>query len=238
MGERLEVVETPLFMRGAVPLTGYQRPAPFDGDVTGCFLLTPVDMRRDKAAQERQLRGHCAPALPLHVLRGAYPGLHVLQTGTRRAPTRLRQVAASAVFTQGWTAWAEDAMQEAGFFGTDPLTPLFLLADRLERACMAVIDIGLQCGHLTTGEAASLLVSETRCEPGEAAAKVRACCTSPLRAATALVGSIAFRELHEEGRKRLGARFSLGAFNDALLAGGAIPAALVREELWERLGVA
>jgi uncharacterized protein (DUF885 family) len=235
-GEKLEVVETPLFMRGQVPHTGYQAPAPFDTDLTGCFLLTPVDLRRDKAAQERQLEGHCAPLLPLHVLRAGYPGQHVRQASSRRAPTRLRQVANDGVFAQGWIAWAEDAMWEQGFFTTDPLSPLFLLAASLERASLAVVDIGLHAGALTLGEAADLLVHESALDPDEAEARVRECCLSPLRAATALVGATVFRDLHDEAHRRFGGRYDAARFHDALLAGGSIPPSLIQEEMWERLG--
>ena len=235
-GEQIEIVDTPLFMRGRIPHTGYQAPAPFDADLTGCFLLTPIDVRRDKAAQEHQLRGHCAPLLPLHVLRATYPGEHVRRAAARRAPTRLRQIANDDVFAHGWTAWAEDAMSEQGFFSTDPLSPLFRLAGALERASAGVADIGLHAGALSPGEAADLIVHESGCEPAEAEARVRACCVSPLRAATALVGATAFRDLHAEARRRFGDRYDAARFHEALLAGGSIPPELLEEEMWERLG--
>jgi uncharacterized protein (DUF885 family) len=233
-GERLEVAETPLFLRGALPHTGYQRPAPFDNDLAGYLLLTPIDLRRDKDTQERQLQDHCAPLLPLHVLREGYPGRHALALGTRKAGSRLRRLAHNATFVQGWISWAEGAMWEEGFFTSDPLSPLFLLAGELDQACLTVVETGLHAGQLASGEAATLLIEETGCDPDEAAARVRACWLSPLRGATALAGREAFRELHQEARQRLGGRYSNASFHDALLAGGAIPPALVREEIWER----
>jgi uncharacterized protein (DUF885 family) len=237
-GEKLEVVETPLFLRARLPHTGYQGPAPFDADLTGYLWLTPVDLRRDKDTQERQLQEHCAPLLPLHVLRAGYPGAHTMRVGVHRATTRLRKVANNDAFRQGWVAHAETTMADEGFFTTDPLTTLFALAEELDHACLAVIETGLHAGHLSSGEAASMLIEETGCDPDEAATRVRSCWSSPLTGTTALAGRHAFRELHEEARRRLGGRFGAAAFSDALLAGGAIPPALVGEEVWERLGAA
>jgi len=236
-GERLEVAETPLFRRGELPATGYQGPAPFDSDGTGLFFFTPVDARRDKVSQERQLRLHCAPALPLHVLRAGYPGEHVRRVAARRAPTRLRRIADDAVFAAGWNAWAEDAMLAAGWFSTDPLSPLFLFAAAHERAHLALADLGLHTGVMSLDDASAMLEREAGCDAGEAAAHVRGCCVRPLAAATALVGAVAFRDLHEEARRRAGGTLDLARFHDALLAGGSIPPSLLTEELWEKWSV-
>ena len=44
--------------------------------------------------------------------------------------------------------------------------------------------------------------------------------------------------LRDEAKQRLGAKFDLFEFHSALLASGTIPPSLIREELWDRLGVA
>jgi uncharacterized protein (DUF885 family) len=53
-----------------------------------------------------------------------------------------------------------------------------------------------------------------------------------------LVGKLQILELRSEAQQKLGSRFQLHDFHAALLASGTIPPALVREELWSRLGVA
>ena len=54
----------------------------------------------------------------------------------------------------------------------------------------------------------------------------------------AFAGRVAFRDLKGDVRERLGDGFDLDSFHGAVLAGGTIPPALVREELGERLGIA
>ena len=237
-GERLEIAETPLFERGTAPQACYQGPAPFDSETTGLFQLTPIDLRRDKDAQARQLAGHCLPMLPLTALRETYPGHHVRHAYANAASTRLRRIARSDVFAEGWAFYVEDVMWEEGFLASDPYSRLFQLQGALRRACLAVIDVGLHTERMTVEEAGALLVAESCWNADEAGGQVRACCGAPTRGLSALVGRMGFQDLREECRERLGARFDRSAFHAAVLAGGALPLALVREELFERLGVA
>ncbi len=234
----IEVAETPTYLRGVLPHVGYQAPAPFGTDPTGYFLLTPIDLRRDRDAQERQLQGHCSPMLPLHVLRLAHPGHHLRQTRANHAATRLRRMVCNEAFAEGWLTLAEDAMHERGFFTTDPLTTLFMLAGAIRRAGLAIVDIGLHTGRMTIGEATALLVDQAGSETDDAEADVRAVCLAPARASAALAGRLALRDLRESARRRQGDAFDLARFHDALLAGGTLPPALVGEEIWERLGIA
>lgn len=71
-----------------------------------------------------------------------------------------------------------------------------------------------------------------------AIAEVRRYCMTPTQPMSYLVGKLQILELRSEAQRKLGARFQLHDFHAALLASGTIPLALVREELWPRLGVA
>jgi uncharacterized protein (DUF885 family) len=176
--------------------------------------------------------------LPLTALRETYPGHHVRHSYANSASTRLRRIARSDVFAEGWAFYAEDLMWEEGFLASDPYSRLFQLMGALRRACLAVIDVGLHAGRMTVEDATALLVAEACWTEDEAGAQVRACCGAPTRGLSALVGRMGFQDLRDECRERLGARFDRSAFHAAVLAGGALPLALVREELFERLGVA
>jgi uncharacterized protein (DUF885 family) len=52
------------------------------------------------------------------------------------------------------------------------------------------------------------------------------------------LGKLQILALRDEAQKKLGSRFSLQAFHDALLAHGAPPVALVRDRVLGELGVA
>ncbi|HTR97297.1 MAG TPA: DUF885 domain-containing protein [Candidatus Acidoferrales bacterium] len=235
-GEKLEVAELPAYERGPLDPVGYQGPAPLDADSTGTFLFQPVDLRRDKDEQARQLRRHCAPLLPLFVARDGYPGRHLLRVHGNRASSRLRRITNDTVMADGWASYAEELMAEEGFLTPDPAGRLFQLASALRRAVAAEVSVGLHCGRLAPPAAAARLADAAGLEPDEAEAEVRACCVSAGRGVGALVGRQALRDLAAETRKRLGGAFDRARFHDAALGSGVLPPALVREELGERLG--
>lgn len=237
-GERLEILDTPVFERAMLPYAAYQAPAPFDADTTGVFYVTPIDIRRSKAEQAAQLGAHCTPALPIIALHEGYPGHHVQLTHANRAATRLRRIVHSDVFAEGWALYCEELMWEQGYFTADPLTRLFQLRDLLFRACRVVVDMGLHSGRMTPEQAIEYLVEEVMLDQSVAIAEVRRYCMTPTQPMSYLVGKLQILELRSEAQRKLGARFQLHDFHAALLASGTIPLALVREELWPRLGVA
>lgn len=235
---KLEVVDTPVFERAMTPFASYQPPAPFDADQTGFFHVTPIDLRRSKDEQARQLAGHCTPMLPIIALHEGYPGHHLQLCHANQAPTRLRRITDSEVFSEGWALYCEDLMWEQGFFTSDPLTRLFQLRTALWRAHRVVIDAALHSGRMTWEEAVALLADDVMLDPQTAASEVDRYVMSPTEPLSYLLGKLAITDLRNEARRRLGAEFDLYAFHEALLASGTIPPALVREELWDRLKVA
>lgn len=237
-GEKLEIMDTPIFERVTTPYSAYQAPAPFDAEQAGLFYVTPVDLKRNKERQAAQLQAHCTPMLPLVVIHEGYPGHHVQKCHANQAPTRLRRIGTSDVFSEGWALYCEDLMWQHGFFTSDPLTRLFQLRNELWRACRVVIDAGLHSGRLSWGEAVDMLVREAMLERANAEAEVSRYCMTPTQPMSFLVGKLAITELRDEARRKLGSKFDLSAFHGALLASGTIPPSLVREEIWARLGVA
>ena len=236
-GERLEVLDTPVFERAMLPYAAYQAPAPFDADPTGVLYVTPIDIRKSKDEQQAQLGAHCTPALPIIALHEGYPGHHLQLTHANRAATRLRRIVHSDVFAEGWALYCEELMWEQGYFTADPLTRLFQLRDLLFRACRVVLDAALQSGRMTPEQATDYLVDEAMIDPAVAGREVQRYCMTPTQPMSYLVGKLQILELRAEAQQRLGPRFHLHDFHAALLASGTIPPALVREELWSRLGL-
>jgi uncharacterized protein (DUF885 family) len=237
-GERLEILDTPVFERALRPYAVYQAPAPFDAETAGVLYVTPIDIRRSKDEQAAQLGAHCAPALPIIALHEGYPGHHLQLTHANRAGSRLRRIMHSDVFAEGWALYCEELMWEQGYFTADPLTRLFQLRDLLFRACRVVLDAALQSGRMTPPQAVDYLVEQAMLDPTLAASEVGRYCTTPTQPMSYLVGKLQILELRSEAQQKLGARFQLHDFHAALLASGTIPPALVGEELWSRLGVA
>lgn len=231
----LEVVDTPVFMRATTPFAAYMPPAPFDLDDTGWFWVTPVEPRAPLAEQAEQLGRHAYAALTLITVHEAWPGHHLQLVTANRVTSRLRHLAPSVLFDEGWALYGEELMHEQGYY-VDPVTRLWQLKELMLRACRVVIDVGLHTGRMTLEQAAAMLGQEAMIEPDAALAEVRRYALEPTQPMSYLVGKELLLELRAEMRRRLGTRFDLAAFHAALLASGSIPPALVREELAERLG--
>ncbi|HYM81706.1 MAG TPA: DUF885 domain-containing protein [Candidatus Limnocylindria bacterium] len=230
----LELIDTPVFERSTIPYAAYLPPAPFDSDETGYFYVTPVDAGRRKEDQQQQLQGHFYAGLPLTTVHEAYPGHHLQLCHANRAGSRLRKLASSDLFAEGWALYCEELMGEQGFF-LDPLTRLCQLKDLHFRACRIVLDVGLHTGTMTFMQAVDVLVQEAMVERVNAIAEVKRYTLTPTQPMSYLVGKLELLSIRDEARRRLGARFDLHDFHAALLACGTLQPALVREELGERL---
>lgn len=238
VGDKLEIVDTPVFQRASTPFTSYQAPAPFDTEQTGFFCVTPVDLRRSKDEQAEQLTGHCLPLIPVTVLHEVWPGHHLQRCHANHASTRLRRITVSDLFLEGWALYGEELMHDHGYFTTDPLTRLFQLRHQMWRACRMLLDTGLHTGRMTIEEGVALLCDEAGLEPEAALAEVHRACTQPTHLLGGLAGKLQILELRDDVQSRLGAHFSLYDFHAALLATGTLPLALVREEIGAKLTLA
>ncbi len=231
----LDMIETPLFARSMVPVAAMVPAGPFD-DSHGAFYVTPIDFTRPATEQREQLEAHCLPEIPAVVAHEAYPGHHQQFLVANRTESRLRRLGWNHVFCEGWATYSEELMHELGFY-THPLTRLFQLRGQLFRACRVVIDVGLHTGRMGVEEAQRLLVEEAMFSPASAEAEVRYALVNPTQPMSYLVGKLAILSLRDEAQRKLGDRYRAHDFHAALLAGGALPLALVRREIWERLGV-
>jgi len=233
-GEKLEVIDTPVFERSITPYAAYLNPAPFDAEQTGYFYVTPIDMGRRKEEQQQQLEGHCYAGLPLTAVHEAYPGHHLQLCHANHAGSRLRRLADSNVLAEGWGLYCEELMHEQGYY-LDAVTRLFQLKDLLWRACRVVIDVGLHTGKMTFMQAVDYLVEQAMLERVNALMEVKRYTLTPTQPMSYLIGKLQILAMREEIRQRLGERFDLREFHAQLLACGTLPPSLVREELAERL---
>jgi len=229
-GEKLEVIDTPVFERSVIPYAAYLPPGPFDEDQTGFFYVTPVDALRRKEEQEQQLAGHNYAGLALTTAHEAYPGHHLQICHANREGSRLRRLADSPLLAEGWALYCEELMHELGFY-VDPLTRLYQLKDLLWRACRVVLDVGLHTGTFTYMQAVDYLRETAMVERVNALAEVKRYTLTPTQPMSYLVGQLEIQAMRAEAEQRLGSRFQLHDFHAALLARGTIPPSLVRDEL-------
>jgi uncharacterized protein (DUF885 family) len=147
----------------------------------------------------------------------------------------LRRLADDRLFAAGWALYAEELMVEEGFPPAAGAR-LGLLLDLLDSAARAVVGVGLHAGRMEAAQAADYLVEEALLDRRTALAEVKRQTLEPARGLGGLVGRLQILELRDEARRRLGSKYDRLDFHAALLAMGTLPPALLREELWERLG--
>jgi hypothetical protein len=229
-GEDLIYVLTPLFARHRFPHAGYM-PCGTSGDVLrGMLLVTPPDSADPPRRSDAMLRGHSVYAIPARVARETYPGRHLQFVQAARCGRPLRLLFPSPLFTQGWTLYGEEMMEQEGFLADDRVRFL-QLTERLLCACRVVVDVGLHVGRMTVNEAVEFLVRKAKLERADALKEVYRCCEEPTVMMGCLAGKLLLEELREDERERRGPGFSLRAFHDAVLGQGALPPDLLRQAL-------
>ncbi len=220
--ERLEVVDTPAFLRHQIPFAAYCDPAPNDPTQQGFYYVTPP-------GTDEELAEHDLVGIRHTCVHEAWPGhhLHFVATNLNPVASRLpRLLNASAASYEGWALYSEQLMHEQGFLG-GPASRFVLLRDRLWRALRVMIDIDLHTRGLGVADAAERLVQRLGFTHSQAMADV----TWYTRAPTVPLGYATGWAIINALRARVGASGAqLKGFHDRLLAAGAValPLAITR----------
>jgi uncharacterized protein (DUF885 family) len=112
---------------------------------------------------------------------------------------------------------------------------MFVLRDRLETALMALVDIGLHRGALEPAAAERLLIERAQTLPAAARSMVRRAVLHPARSLCPFMGGELLGDLRREWRDRLREKYDGAVFDAGVLAAGALPLFLVREQMLDSL---
>ena len=201
---------------------------PFDPVATAFFQVTIPDA--SWPSKERQAYLGTEGRLRETAVHEVYPGHFVQAQWARRAPTRVQKAFQSDAFVEGWATYAEMMMVDEGLGADDPANRLAALRLALKKNCRFAAAFGIHAHGMTVEEATRRF--ETDCYVSPAAAREQALRATfdPGYFAYAL-GKLEILALRDEAYRALGARFSLRAFHDALLAHGAPPVALIHDRV-------
>ena len=108
--ERIDVIETPEYLRNVIPFAAYFSPAAFDRDPKGIYIVTP-SVHGDANA----MREHNRASISNTSIHEAYPGHHLQLDVARRHPSLTRLLADAPEFVEGWGMYSELMMREHGF---------------------------------------------------------------------------------------------------------------------------
>jgi uncharacterized protein (DUF885 family) len=172
------------------------------------------------------------PALAAHE---AQPGHHTqiaLAQELEGVPAFRRNAGVTA-FTEGWGLYAERLAGEMGLY-RDPYEWFGMLSMEMWRACRLVADTGIHWKGWTADEAKACFVENTALAPHNIDVEVARYIGWPGQALAYKVGQLRILELRERARSRLGERFDIRRFHDAVLLAGPLPLELLerRVEAW------
>ncbi len=232
------VIETPPFLRSMISGIAYQPAAPFDTIQHGYFYVRPLPEELDQKQLDGRFRYIHRRGFKGSVVHEAYPGHHLqLQlAGMHSDPVRKSQF--NLMMIEGWALYCEEMVYHAGLYGEeDPARWLSILGGIRFRAARIVADVRLHTGQLSYSGAVNWMINtlDVTTDSGREyiAKEVRRYTHSPTYQMAYLMGKREIMRMRNEVMEKEGDNFSLKEFNNAILAEGSIPPAL----LWDILGV-
>ncbi len=223
--ERIDVIETPVYLRNVLPFAAYFSPAPFDTDPKGIYVVTPSVGDDPDAMLE-----HNIASISNTSIHEAYPGHHLQLDAARRIPSLTRLLTDAPEFVEGWGMYSELMMREQGF-DADARYRVILHTDAIWRACRMILDVRMHRGELSVDEATDFMVEQTGFQRSNAAAEVGWYTYRPTYPLSYLLGRTLLLGLRADEERRLGERFSLKGFHDTLLRNGSLPISFHRRAL-------
>ncbi len=224
-GETLSVMPTPEYMRNVIPFAAYFEPPRFDEHPSGIYIVTPsVD------GSDRAMREHSYASISNTSIHEAYPGHHLQLSAAITHPSLVRLTLDAPEFIEGWGMYSEQMMREQGFDDA-PKYRLYMYTDAIWRAARIILDVRLHRREIGVAEAIDFLARETGFERPNATAEVHRYTYTPTYQLSYLLGKVLLLRLREDEQRRLGGRFSLKSFHDALLYAGNLPISFHRRVL-------
>jgi uncharacterized protein (DUF885 family) len=207
---RLIVKRVPPAIEHGAP-DGYAGPGTIDGSQPGMYYINLRTTSIWPRYGLPTLSYH--EGIPGHVWQGEY---------TYRLPL-IRSLLQFNSYTEGWALYAEQLGDELGVYDDDPLGRLGYLHSLAFRACRLVVDTGLHAMRWTRDQAIHWFATTNGSTVEEVQAEVDRYCVWPGQACGYKVGHSEINRLRERARTKLGARFDLRVFDDAVVKSGNVP---------------
>ncbi|MGQ0736378.1 MAG: DUF885 domain-containing protein [Acidobacteriota bacterium] len=222
----VEVAATPEFFRWST--ASLWTPGPFETRATrAMYYLTDADPSWPPDRQQEHLCDFNVPTLWTMCIHEVLPGHYLHYQHLRQVDSKVRRstMFAPTSYIEGWAHYCEQMMIEAGFGRRDHLLKLGQLAEALVRLARFVVGIRLHAEDWSVEQGVRFFRDEAFLEESSARREAERGTFDP----TYLVysaGKLALLKLRhdwQELQEEKGARPSLKAFHDALLAQGSAP---------------
>ena len=194
--------------------------SPTDDGRPGIFYMPVPNPRRVSTVSLAALLAH-----------EGMPGHH-FEIGIKlenKVPEFRRRLGVNA-YSEGWGLYAESLGHELSLYD-NPIDLLGRYSMELFRAGRLVVDTGLHAKGWPREKAIRYLVDECGSTEGGATVEILRYMVWPGQALSYKVGELTILDLRAKAQKRLGARFDIRAFHDAVLAEGNLPLLMLRQRV-------
>ncbi len=194
-----------------------QAPMP-DGSAPGWFNLRAYQPEKQVKYDKESLVLH--EAVPGHIFQGS------LARSLRDLP-EFRKFYGNSAYSEGWALYVESLGTQLGVY-KDPYSRFGQLASERFRAARLVIDTGMHSMGWTREQAQEYLKSHA---PTQAQSEVDRYISWPGQALSYKMGQLKIVELRRKAEQKLGPKFDVRDFHDAVLRNGSLPLELLDQEV-------
>jgi len=206
------IEEVPEFLAADSPSAYYFPPAG-DGSRGGTYYVNTHQPEGKARYETASIAFH--EAIPGHHLQLA------IATELTGLPRFRRFSLSNTAYVEGWGLYAERLAGEMGLYRND-LERIGMLAADSIRACRLVVDTGLHALGWTRAQAIEFMAANTPVSVEEVTVEVDRYIGMPGQALAYKLGQREIFRVREAARSRLGDRFDVKAFHDAVLGSGAV----------------
>lgn len=198
----------------------YSRPAP-DGSRPGVYYANLYRMADMPTYQLEALAFH--EGIPGHHMQIA------IAQELEGIPS-FRKFGGYTAYSEGWGLYTELLPKEIGYYA-DPYSDFGRLAMEIWRAARLVVDTGLHSKQWTREQAVQYLMENTPNPEGDCRKAIDRYIVMPGQATAYKIGMLKIVELRDRARAELGEAFDIRDFHDVVLRDGAVPLAILEENV-------
>ncbi|MFN7180061.1 DUF885 domain-containing protein [Hyphomonas sp.] len=198
----------------------YSRPAP-DGSRPGIYYANLYSMADMPTYQLEALAFH--EGIPGHHMQIA------IAQELEGIPS-FRKFGGYTAYSEGWGLYSELVPKELGYY-SDPYSDFGRLAMEIWRAARLVVDTGIHSKQWTREQAVQYLMDNTPNPKGDCEKAIDRYIVMPGQATAYKIGMLKIVELRERAKTALGNGFDIREFHDIVLKDGAVPLAILEENV-------
>ncbi|HSZ08636.1 MAG TPA: DUF885 domain-containing protein [Steroidobacteraceae bacterium] len=229
----LQVIETPVFMRGIYGVGGFNQAPPLQPKLGAFYWVTPIPDSWPQSRIDSKLREYNESGLQHLTVHEAMPGRYVQADYANHVEPRsrrlLRIIFGNGPYIEGWGVYTQRLMADEGYLSDTPGYRLTLAKQMARVLANTILDVRLQTLDMTDRQALDLMTKGAYQEIEEATAKLQRAKLTSCQLPTYYAGYKGWLAVREHFKATHGDAMALKQFHEAALREGAVPLPVLDE---------